>query len=197
MLNKAFGKILVVALAPMMAMSTAQAHWSLENEASTLSFVTTKADNIAEAHTFDTLSGSIDEDGVVAISIELASVNTMIQIRNERMQTMLFATPMFPNATIAAQVDLAAVSAMAPGSSMTMPLEFTLDLHGMSNSYTADVRVTRLEHGVVASTLKPVIVNADSFGLADGVEALREVAGLSRISKAVPVSFSVVFAEGH
>lgn len=197
MLHKAIAKTAFVLLAPLLALNSAQAHWSLENEASTLSFVTTKADNVAEVHTFDTLSGSVAPDGAVAISIELASVNTLIPIRNERMQAMLFETALFPNATIAATVDFASISAMAPGSTATMQLPFTLDLHGSSGSYTADVLVTRLEGGVVASTLKPIIVTADAFGLVAGVEALREVAGLTRISNAVPVTFSVTFVEGE
>ena len=72
-----------------------------------------------------------------------------------------------------------------------------MDVHGDSNSYTAEVMVTRTESGVVASTLKPIIVTADAHGLVTGVEALREVAGLPSISRAVPVSFTVVFDQGH
>ena len=56
---------------------SANAHWSLDNAASTLSFVTVKAEHVAEVHTFDVLSGSIDDAGEVKIAIELASVNTM------------------------------------------------------------------------------------------------------------------------
>lgn len=176
---------------------SAQAHWSLDNEQSTLSFVTVKAEHVAEAHTFDQLSGSIGDDGAVEISIELASVNTMIDIRNERMQAMLFETSMFPNATINGSIDLEAVTAMSPGSSKQMQVDFDMSVHGASVSLTADLMVTRSENGVVASTLKPVIVTADSVGLVAGIEALREVAGLPSISRSVPVSFTVVFTEGH
>ena len=44
-----------------------------------------------------------------------------------------------------------------------------------------------------AHTVKPIIISADQFGLKDGVEALREIAGLNNISLAVPVTFSVLF----
>ncbi len=189
--------LLILALSPLLLVNAAQAQWSLENGASELSFVTVKADNVAEAHTFDLMSGTIDNDGTVAISIELASVNTMIDIRNERMQAMLFETAMFPNAAITAKVDLAAITAMETGSSSVAALEFSLELHGASKSYTADVMLTRLTTGVAATTLKPVIVTADSFALVAGVERLREVAGLTRISNAVPVSFTVVFTQGN
>lgn len=173
------------------------AHWSLDNDESTLSFVTVKADHVAEVHTFDMLSGEINDDGAVEITIELASVNTLIPIRNERMQAMLFETNMFPEANIAATVDLTSLEAMESGTSETMQLNFSLEMHGASRSYSAEVKVTRLEEGLLASTVKPVVVTAEDFDLASGVEALREVAGLPSISRAVPVSFSIQFNQGH
>lgn len=177
--------------------NSASAHWSLDNEASVLSFVTVKAEHIAEVHTFDVLSGTIGDEGEVEISIELASVNTLIPIRNERMQTMLFETNLFPKATITGNIDLDAVSAMSAGDSQTVQVEIELSLHGSSSSLTANLLLNRTQDGVIASTLKPIIVTADSVGLVAGVEKLREVAGLPSISRSVPVSFTVVFEEGH
>lgn len=175
----------------------AQAHWSLNNDASSLSFVTVKAENVAEVHTFDSLSGTIGDGGDVEIAIELASVNTMIAIRNERMQEMLFETSLFPDATITGSINLDALTDMEPGTSVARQIDFELSLHGQSVALAADVQITRTGEGVVVSTLKPLIVMADSFSLAAGVEKLREVAGLPSISRAVPVSFTVVFEQGH
>ena len=190
-------KTVLSLLAPIVFIGSANAHWSLDNAASTLSFVTVKAEHVAEVHTFDVLSGSIDDAGEVKIAIELASVNTMIQIRNERMQAMLFETNLFPDATITGKVDLEAITAMNPGASEVMQIEIELSLHGASIALTAELMVTRLESGVMASTLKPIIVTADSVGLVAGVEALREVAGLPSISRSVPVSFTLVFNQGQ
>jgi polyisoprenoid-binding protein YceI len=176
---------------------SAQAQWSLDNSASTLSFVTVKADHVGEVHTFDQLSGSIDDRGNVEIMVELASVNTLIDIRNERMQSMLFETNLFPRAMITGDVDLASFVEMSPGASITAQVEFKLDIHGVSNSYNTELIVTRLASGVVASTSKPIIVTAASHGLVDGVEALREIAGLPSISRSVPVTFNVVFDESE
>ena len=177
--------------------SSAAGHWELDNNSSTLSFVTVKADHVGEVHTFDQLSGDINDDGSVQITIELASVNTLIDIRNERMQNMLFETNLFPQATISGEIDLDAVAEMDAGVSQAISVDFDLAIHGESSSYTADVLVTRTESGVLASTVKPIIVMADTHGLVSGVEALREVAGLPSISRAVPVSFNVVFEQGH
>ncbi|MEX0964943.1 MAG: YceI family protein [Pseudohongiellaceae bacterium] len=175
----------------------AQAHWSLDNEASSLSFVTVKAEHVAEVHTFDMLSGTIGDGGNVEITIELASVNTMIPIRNERMQEMLFETNMFPDATISGMINLEALTAMEAGASIARQIDFDLALHGQTVALAADVQITRTVEGAIVSTLKPIVVMSDAFALSAGVEKLREVAGLPSISRAVPVSFTVVFEQGH
>jgi polyisoprenoid-binding protein YceI len=170
------------------------AQWSVDNDTSTLSFVTVKVEHVAEVHTFDLLSGSISPSGAVNIEIELASVNTLVPIRNERMQSMLFETNLFPTAAITAAVDIAAIAAMDAGSSEKVALTFDLSLRGQSQTYTTDVMVTRLSSGLMVSTIKPIIVAAESFDLIKGVQALREVAGLPSISRAVPVTFQLMLA---
>lgn len=173
--------------------NAAFAQWSLDNEASTLSFVTVKADHVAEVHTFDSLSGTVNESGTVQVTIELASVNTLIPIRNERMQAMLFETGMFPRAGISANVDVASLGGLSAGEVMNHSIEFSLDLHGTAKTYTAEVQIIRLADGVSVSTVKPILVQAGDHDLITGVEALREVAGLPSISQAVPVSFTLAF----
>ena len=197
MISKPLQTKLAALLAAILFTGVAQAHWSLDNDASSLSFVTVKAEHVAEAHTFDSLSGTIGDDGGVEISIELASVNTMIPIRNERMQEMLFETNLFPDGIITGSIDLDALTDMDAGSSVARQIDFELSLHGQSVALAADVQITRTGEGVIVSTLKPLVVMADSFTLTAGVEMLREVAGLPSISRAVPVSFTVVFEEGH
>ena len=197
MIIRSFTKKVAFLTSMALLAGSAQAQWSLDNSASTLSFVTVKADHVGEVHTFDQLSGSIDDRGNVEIMVELASVNTLIDIRNERMQNMLFETNLFPRAMITGDVDLASFVEMSPGASITAQVEFELDIHGVSNSYNTELIVTRLVNGVVASTSKPIIVTAASHGLVDGVEALREIAGLPSISRSVPVTFNVVFDESE
>ena len=66
--------------------SLAQAAWQLSADESSLTFVTTKATHVAEVHSFKSLTGSVDEQGRVAVSVALASVDTLIPIRDERMR---------------------------------------------------------------------------------------------------------------
>jgi hypothetical protein len=59
---------------------------------------------------------------------------------------------------------------------------------------TTELVVARLAaHKLLVSSRKPLVLQADDYDLLAGVEKLREVAGLSSISKAVPVSFVLVF----
>ncbi|HBN14737.1 MAG: hypothetical protein CMQ46_15120 [Gammaproteobacteria bacterium] len=183
----------IVLLAGLLIGSSAMAQWTLDNDQSKLSFVTIKADHVAEVHTFDRLAGSINASGEVSITIELASINSLIPIRDERMQAMLFETNLFPEAMVSGSVDIADLRAMEPGESRALTLDVSLDLRGDARDYPAEILVTRTQNGVVASTLKPILVTADNHTLAAGVEALREIAGLPSISRAVPVSFTVVF----
>ena len=82
------------------------------------------------------------------------------------------------------------------GESMDMTASLTLDLHDQQIALFAEMIVARLGgHRLMVSSRKPVIVNAASVDLVNGIEALREIANLPSISKAVPVSFVLTFDE--
>ena len=177
------------------AASAANAAWTLDNDASEISFVTIKAQDVAEVHRFATLSGAVDEAGVATVNIELASVDTLIPIRDERMREMLFETDLFPTATVRAQID-PAWQTLALGASVRADAEVMLELHDEQVPLTAELLVSRLaEDRMLIATLKPVVVNSGSVNLTEGVEALREIAGLPSISKAVPVSIVLTYVD--
>ena len=136
----------------------------------------------------------MDDEGNVTVSIDLDSVDTAIQIRDERMREMLFETGEYPTATLVTTVDPQAVNALEPGASAEMTVEGQLMLHGATVSLTIEMTVARLsESRVMAVSQKPMIVNASQVGLLEGVERLRAVAGLPTISPAVPVTFVMTF----
>lgn len=187
-------KMLFATFIAAMAIVPARAEWVLDNDASRLSFVTTKANTAAEVHSFDIVDGEVDGDGKVSVSIDLESVNTAIEIRDERMRGMLFETEDYPTATLAASVDAEAIEALEVGETVTMPVEGELMLHGTTTSVTVEASIARLaDDRILVSSYKPLVINAGQVGLAAGVEKLREVAGLPSISPAVPVSFVLVF----
>jgi hypothetical protein len=162
-------------------------------EKSSIRFVSVKNGIVAEVHHFSGISGGIDDEGRVSISIPLGSVETMIPIRNERMAELLFETVSFPAASIEADVDMKAVTALASGEYTTMDVLFELNLHGQQQMLETVVSVARLGRELHVTTQQPLIINAASFALGDGVERLREVAGLNNIATAVPVTANLVF----
>lgn len=174
----------------------AQAGWVLDGEASTVSFVSTKAINVAEVHKFAELKGAVDGDGQVNVTISLASVDTGIELRDNRMREMLFETEKFGTATVSAKVDADEIDALKPGQAMHTTIEGILTLHGETRPLPMDILIARSgDDQLLVTSEKPVVVNAPEFGLVAGVERLREVAGLPSISTAVPVSFVLAFFE--
>lgn len=166
--------------------------WSVDSLASSLHFISTKAGHIAEVHQFGQLSGSVDQAGLAKLDISLGSVATGIDIRNERMQSMLFDVASFPIATFTTEVDTAPMLAMEAGDQLEVALTGTLDLVGTQASLDADLVVTRIAADVFQLTTKaPIIINADRWRLVSGIESLRAIAGLPSISHAVPVTLSL------
>ena len=170
------------------------AHWTLNNDFSQLSFVTIKSGNIAEVHKFKHLEGQLSDDGRLTITIELASVDTLIPIRDERMLKLLFETDFFPVATFTANIDRAVLDGLSINTSTRMEINGILSIRNHRINIAPKIVVTRFAEGsVLVNTLEPIIVNAKAAGLAGGVEKLREIAGLTSISDAVPVSFVLTF----
>ena len=64
--------------------------WKVDPTGSHLGFGSVKNDLIAENHSFKEISGTVSDEGLAQIEVTLASVETLIPIRNERMQKMLF-----------------------------------------------------------------------------------------------------------
>ena len=185
---------LISSLVVAMLASPAFAQWKLDNDASSLNFISVKKANIAEVHHFQKLSGEVSDAGNIHLVIDLSSVETQIPIRNERVKTMLFEIAQFPVAEFDGQIDLSKVSALKVGDYLDMAVNGKLAMHGKTQDAKATLRVVRLKHDrVQVVTKSPIIINADQYDLAAGIDKLREIAGLSEISLAVPVSFALVF----
>ncbi|WP_298307185.1 YceI family protein [uncultured Erythrobacter sp.] len=168
--------------------------WTVDSEASELSYVSIKQGEIAEANTFESVTGTVTAEGSATIEIDLASVSTGVDIRDERMRDIFFAVANNPIATVSAQVDPAAFEALGVGESLDTTLDGTLSLTGVEAPFQADVSVTRAgADRVIAVTDKPVILDAGRFELGDELAQLQELAGLESITPAVPVTFSIAF----
>ncbi|WP_339521482.1 YceI family protein [Pseudomonas sp. EL_65y_Pfl2_R96] len=173
---------------------SAQANWYLDGESSRLSFISTKNANICEVQRFLVLHGKVDPKGLAQVEVELESVNSGIPLRDERMRKELFEIQAFPEALITTQIDLRPINDLAPGAQLELRLPLTVNLHGKQHQYNAELLATRLDdRRFQVVTLEPLVISAQDFDLAPGLESLRKVAGLSAISLSVPVGAVLIF----
>lgn len=186
-----------LALASLLALPvSALADWQLDGGASAVNFVSVKKGTIGETHHFKGLSGAISDAGKAQLDIELASVETNIPIRNERMQQILFDTVKFAKASISTHVDVAPLKALQAGQTMAIDADVTVDVRGHQKTEKAALRVTGLEGSkLLVTTSAPLLLYAGNYQLLEGIEKLREVAGLDSISPIVPVTVTLVFTQ--
>ncbi|MBV7568430.1 YceI family protein [Pseudomonas sp. PDM27] len=173
---------------------SARADWYLDGESSRLSFVSTKNANVSEVQRFLVLHGKVDPQGLAQVEVELESINSGVPLRDERMRKELFQVERFPDALITTKIDLRPINDLAPGAQLELRLPLTVDLHGKQHEYNAQLLATRLDdRRFQVVTLEPLVINAEDFDLAPGLETLRKMAGLSAISLSVPVGAVLIF----
>jgi len=184
----------LLAAATLLIFCNANADWTLSNEKSLVSFISVKKGDVAEIHYFRQLEGGVDSDGRVTLSIELASVDTAVEIRDKRMRELLFETDVFPTATLSTRVDIGKLNALEPGATAIESIKGELELHGQKQELQTDLIFARLdETRILVASYKPMVIDAGKYALVEGINKLREIAGLPSISNAVPVSLVLTF----
>ncbi|QYK00067.1 YceI family protein [Shewanella psychrotolerans] len=165
-------------------------NWQVNSQDSVVNFISVKKGDVAEVHKFTQVSGILDSSGDFSLSIPLSSVWTNVEIRDIRMKEVLFETAQYPSVDLMAKVDINTIEKLSIGEMRSLSLDAILVLHGEKKSILVNVRVAKLaQDKMLVMSESPIIVNAADFDLASGVDKLRELAGLSAISQAVPVSF--------
>lgn len=183
-------------LAALVLSTPSFAEWKLQADQSQLFFSSVKKDVIAETHQFKTLQGAVSENGQFTVSVDLASAETGIAIRNERLAQFLFETSKFSQASATGKIDLAALSKQAVGSSQTVKLPVMFQLHGKTITQDATFALTKISATQVSvATPAPIFLNAADFDLVPGIEKLKELASLPSISPLVPVSLHLRFTQ--
>lgn len=195
---RSFGFFVTVALMVTSLLMSSQslsksASWKLDSDQSSIHFSSTKNHIITEIHSFGDFDVTYLGKNVFAGSIQLASVDTAIPIRNERMKTMLFNVAQFSTANFQLTVPADAMS--EDDAIVNVEALVKLTLNGVTRTLPMKATVTKAKNGQhVVSNAVPLLVDAEQFNLTAGIEALRTIAGLKHINRVVPVSFYLVFA---
>ncbi|WP_108820537.1 c-type cytochrome [Pseudovibrio sp. Alg231-02] len=165
--------------------------WSVDSDSSRLSYGTIKKNSVGEVNSFEKLSGSVSEDGKLQLTIDLGSVETNIDIRNERMRQIVFQS--IGSADLTAQLDTAELNQLAVGATTVVDLEATLNLLGTEIPVETEVFVARISDSkVLATTNDMVFLGTEEAGVNAGVDQLKTLAKLNGITRTVPVTLRLV-----
>lgn len=173
------------------SMATADS-WTLNADSSHIAFGSVKKDTVGEVHSFESMSGTVGADGAAKIEIDLSSVQTLIDIRNERMVEHVFKNA--PTATLNAQIDMAEVAALTVGASTVVDATGNIDLAGNALELDAELFVLRIsDTQVMVSTNDMIMLSTADMGLTEGIDKLMELAKLPGITRVSPVTLRLVF----
>ncbi|WP_020209550.1 YceI family protein [Gilvimarinus chinensis] len=191
---KALSTLVLLSVASLPAL----AHWSLVSEQSDLHFVSVKNDVIAETSQFTRFSANVDDKGKVDITVDLSSVDTLIELRDQRLRDIFFSTEQFPTALLSAQLGADFLDELTIDEPKALDLELNITLHGESQTVPARLSVTKLNsHSLLVSTRSPILINASDFALLEGIQQLQSIAGLKSIEPVVPVTGVWTFKVEH
>lgn len=173
--------------------SLALSDWTMQ-QPSSIHFLTSKNTHITEIHHFKKFDATVNDSGFVKLNIDLASVDTRIGIRNERMQEHLFETSRFSQASFEAEIPATVLAQVSSGIQTKYELTGKISLHGQQAEANCQVMISpNKDKTITVSSITPMLIDADSFALVDGINKLKEIAGLKSITYTVPLTFSLSF----
>lgn len=172
--------------------------WQLNGETSSVYYVSMKKAHTAEVANFQAalqepaLSGSIIDSGEVIFALDLNHISTGVDIRDNRLLAFLFETEFLPTAYFHTHLNTTTLAQMNVGEMSAETLNGELSLHGVRQTVSATVLILKKSATEISvSTIKPILINSNSFDMASGIEILRVIANLSSIGEAVPVYFQL------
>ena len=135
----------------------------------------------------------MSEAGELRIDIDLSSLETNVDIRNERMGKLIFQEGK-ATATITGELDMDEVKNLKPGDTSIMEVTGTLKFLGDENEFDAEMIVARLtEDRVLVANADFIMVSTEDLGINDGIDALMKLASLPGITRVTPVAVRMVF----
>lgn len=166
--------------------------WQLSADESLVAYGSIKKNVVGEVNHFDSISGGIASDGKVAINIDLASVNTKVDIRNQRMIKHVFGDN--AQATLKTALDMSVIDNLVVGASTIMEVEGFLTFLGNEVEVDTNFFVIKLsDTKILATTNDMIMLPTGELGINAGIDKLMELAKLPGITRVSPVTLRFMF----
>ncbi len=167
--------------------------WNSIADQSRVAFGSIKSDTVGEVHQFKTVSGQVKENGELLVTIDLGSVETNIDIRNERMGKHIFLDGK-ATAVLTGKIDMEELNALKVGETSIVEIEGNLSFAGIENDIEAEMLVARLsENRVLVTTANFIMLSTEDLGIDAGIDQLMKLAKLPGITRVTPVAVRMVF----
>jgi polyisoprenoid-binding protein YceI len=186
-----FGTAAIV-LGTLVSTGAAAETWTLDADQSIVAFGSVKKDTVGEAHSFQKLSGSVAADGTAEVEIDLTSVQTNVDVRNERIGEHVFGGA--ATALLKASIDMDEMAGLGVGDSLVTEIDGDLAFLGQEIPVYLDVFVMRTtEDQVLVTTNSMLYVSTEEAGIDAGLDTLMQLADLPGITRTFPVTFRMMF----
>jgi hypothetical protein len=167
--------------------------WKSVADQSRVAFGSIKNDTNGEVHHFNKVSGTVTQSGALELKIDLASIETNIDIRNERMAKHVFQEGK-ATAVITGEIEMEEVNTLKQGETKVLEIQATLAFAGSENDIDVEMLVARLsDDRVLVTTSDFIMLSTDDLGIDDGINVLQQLAKLSGITRVTPVAVRMVF----
>ena len=167
--------------------------WQIQPKASSLTFNTTKAGaagvgGVVETLQFTRYEGGLDANGGIHLKIDLSSIDTGIEIRDERLRTIFWKVASTPSVTFVGQIKPDDQKRLLK-EALALDVEGELTMAGSTKPIKAQLLVIPADGKLWVSTRRPMVIKSADFELAAGAELLRAIMALNFLASNVPVSF--------
>ncbi|GAL15342.1 hypothetical protein JCM19233_6360 [Vibrio astriarenae] len=100
--------------------------YQVDTDVSSVSFSTIKKQYIVEPAVITGLSGSLDENGKLSVSIPIKNIDTGVSIRNDRLGELFFNIATYPDVDVSAEVPMELMEGDTVITQATIPASVTM-----------------------------------------------------------------------
>ncbi|WP_163833641.1 YceI family protein [Spartinivicinus ruber] len=182
------------------AVSQVQAAWLVQSENSKVNFITEKIftndKSVKETQLISGVAGEVDNQKQAEIKIDLATIDTKIPVRNDRIKKWVLDITNYRYATVKADLSAINEQKIAVGDSKQMAVDGSLTIREATLPIQLFVKVTKnsATHYSVVS-YKDTSININQYGGEDGIQKMTQVMGLKSINPVVSVKWELTLVE--
>ena len=186
----------LISLALLGTICPAIADWHAIGDTSSIYAVSIKSTHLAELHQFTIHSAQLTDTGNFTLKVELASVLSGAEHRNQLLQDVLFEVAKYPLVELSTTLSMDWLAELPIATVTSLGIDAQLALHGITQPLALSLHIVKLsESQFWVTNAQPVLLDLTEFGYQKGLQKLTKLSNLDSISTAVPLTFSLLMSK--